>query len=405
MTAWLDGEPMRPGAEPVEPLPTIAGVPFLHPGSGCVIVGPTGSGRSNAAGVACYDASAYGIRSAYLGSEITEGEFNARGSIIAERRGDTIDSELLERLSLVRYINLATAFSAAVIDPQAWVEGMMSRYDIAWIDPLSTVASTLGYDFDRSNSEFVTFYDRFVQPLTTAGMTVVLLENVGHALEAKGRAKGASAKSDRADLTFSCAKAPQGLLIKAQKVRSMRAAFRSGDQWLFDRETFEFRRQHTDGTAGDGDDATFRPTLLMQRVSEFVAANPGVGKKAIRDGVSGRNSYVDEAIRLLIDEGFVEQRPDERGGHHHYPIRPFNDDSDDGPCPDRAQTGVPTVPTLPHSVPNLAPVPAEDRAPRAIQTKSVGHGAQSGHAPACNCHDGPADLIDGRCGRCFGVIA
>ncbi len=48
------------------------------------------------------------------------------------------------------------------------------------------VAATLDHDFDKSNAEFVQFYDTLVQPLVTAGSTGVFFENVGHALEAQG---------------------------------------------------------------------------------------------------------------------------------------------------------------------------------------------------------------------------
>lgn len=394
---------MSPGAEPVEPLPPIPGFPFIHAGAGVVMPGPTGSGRSFLMEVGCYDASRHGVRCAYLGSEVTEAEFHARASVIANARGDEIDDELLEQLANTRYLNLASVIAAAWADPNAWVEGITSRYDVVILDPLSAVASALDLDFERSNNEFIRFYDTLVQPLTARDVAVLLPDNIGHAIEAKSRAKGVSAKSDRADLTFPCSKAPHGLLIKAGKVRTIRAGFQTGDTWLFDRATFQIRRQdpdqHPDESVG------FRPTTLMQRVSEFVERQPGVGKKDIRTGVSGRNNYVDDAIRALIAEGYIEQRTDARGGHHHFPVMPFDAESDEGPCPDLAPNGVPTVPTLPHSVPNLAPMPAEDRAHRAIHAKQYGHGARSDHAPTCNCQNGPADLIDGRCSRCYGVAA
>jgi hypothetical protein len=377
--SWLLGSPMSPGTEPVESLPAIPGFPFLHPGAGAVIPGPTGSGRSFLMQTCCYDAGKLGTRCAYLGSEITEGEFNARAADIAERRGDTINDPLLEQLSIVRYLNLASTITAAMVNPTNWVDGIVERYEVVVIDPLSAVASALDMDFDRSNTEFIRFYDTLIAPLTNRGVTVALPDNIGHAIEAKGRAKGASAKSDRADLTFPCSKAPHGLVIKAQKVRTIRAGFKTGDQWLFDRDTLQIRPQHASETSSEPDGG-FRPTGIMQRVSELVARQPGIGKKDIRQGVSGRNNYIDDAIAALTGEGYIDVQSDARGGHHHHPIRPFIADSDEGPCPDRAHSGVPTVPTVPHSVPNLAPVPGEDGAHRAIRAKQYGHGAASGLA-------------------------
>src|SRR5262249_39993354 len=154
-----------------------------------------------------------------------------------------------------------------------WVNGIAAAYDLVVIDPLSSVASALDLNFDQSNAEFVKFYDRLVQPLTVRGITVVIVENVGHALEAKSRAKGASAKQDRAALTFSCSliSPPPGLVIRAHKVRTVRAAFQRGDEWIFDRDTQTIERRHT--AAGDQPE-TFRPTVLMQRVAELVEREP-----------------------------------------------------------------------------------------------------------------------------------
>ena len=87
MTAhWLDGVPMDPLAVPVEPLPTIAGFPFLHAGAAAIITGPSGGGRSSLMQACAYDAARGDVRVAYLGSEITEAEFNARSAILPSPR-------------------------------------------------------------------------------------------------------------------------------------------------------------------------------------------------------------------------------------------------------------------------------------------------------------------------------
>jgi hypothetical protein len=178
---WLTGAPMDPAAAVAEPLPALRGFPFLHAGGGAVIVGPTGGGRSSLIEAGLYDAARAGARCAYLGSEVTEPEFNARAAVIAQRRGDDVDGELRGELERVRYLNLASAVAQAWTDPPAWVEGVVVRYDLLAIDPLSAVASALDLDFDKSNAEFIRFYDLLVQPLTARGVAVVMVDNVGHA--------------------------------------------------------------------------------------------------------------------------------------------------------------------------------------------------------------------------------
>jgi hypothetical protein len=97
-TDWLTGTPMDPAATPPEPLPALPGFPFLHAGACAVIVGPTGHGRSSLVQAALYDAGLEDEGCAYLGSEVTRGEFDARAAILAELRGDHIDDGLRARL-------------------------------------------------------------------------------------------------------------------------------------------------------------------------------------------------------------------------------------------------------------------------------------------------------------------
>ncbi len=198
-----------------------------------------------------------------------------------------------------------------------------------------------------------------MQPLTTNGVTVAIVDNVGWAPEARNRAKGASAKLDRVDLAFSCSTSAgsTGLIVKAQKVRSVRAAFRKGDEWLFVRDTQQIDRLTTT-TGGDTEHKTFRPTVLMERVSKLVEANPGIGKKDIRKGVTGRGKYVDDALQVLVDDGYIERRevtgPHNSREHHHHTLRPFTEDADAG-VPEGADQSVVSR-RVPRDVPDRCPV-------------------------------------------------
>jgi hypothetical protein len=347
---WLLGSPMDPDATPVEKLPALPGVPFVHEGAGALISGPTGAGRSSLAQAALYDTMAY-LRCAYLGSEVTEDEFNARAANLALLRGDEVNGELRSRCSQVRYLDLPSVVGQAWADPAAWIEGVLASYDLLVIDPLSSVASTLGLDFDTSNAEYVSFYDRLVQPLVSLGIAVLLIDNIGHAEEAKTRAKGVSAKQDRADLVYSCARCanPPGLLVKADKVRSVRAPQRRGDEWLFDRDTQRIERR---GHVDPGDDATstaFRPTIIMEKVSRLVEQEPGLSKRQIRTAIGGKAANVDLALGYLIAEGFLALSEDGQT-HHHHSVRPYREADDRAtastesrPCPDRVPDSVKTT--------------------------------------------------------------
>ena len=362
----------------VEPLPTLPGFPFLIAGAGALIVGPTGGGRSSLVQACAYDAARAGVRVAYLGHEITAAEFDVRAAKLAGLRGHELDDALRADLARVRYLDLISTVARAWEEPAAWVAGMVAAFDVALIDPLSAVESALGLDFERRNTDLVRFWDALVQPITAKGVSVVLVENVGHAIEAKSRAKGASAKSDRADLTFACAlvASPPGLVIRTQKVRSVRAGFRRGDEWTFARDTQTIERQTT---AANDDGDGFRPTHLMEKVSRFVEADPGVTVNAIKQGVSGKREYIAAAIEVLIAEGFIERH--QRGqAQQHRPIRPFREDDESAlePSPDDrdpvgAESAGQTSLTEPresstNTRPGTGSEPSPDRVPASVQT-------------------------------------
>ena len=358
---WLAGTPMDPAATPAEPLPPLPGFPFLIASTAAIIVGPTGGGRSSLLQAAMYDAAAGGLRCAYLGSEVTEPEFNARAADLANRRGDEIDEELRTQLGLVRYLDLAGVIAHAWEHAPEWVDGIVGRYDIVGIDPLSAVASALDLDFDQRNAEFIRFYDRLVAPLTVAGVTVAMTDNLGHAIEAKSRAKGVSAKQDRADLTFACtlSAAPLGLIVKAKKVRSVRAPFKRDDEWIFTRED---QRIAPRGDAPEDPGRSFRPTNIMEKVSRLLEAEPGLTRNAIITAIGGRKANVTLALQLLIAEGFVAIERD-RQAHRHNVATPYRALDDDTTGSTEAQPG-----------PNRGPAPVPAPGPTGAPHTTVGGG-------------------------------
>lgn len=216
--ARYGGLPMDPAAVPGEPLALLPGLPFGYPGASVVIVGPTGRGRSSLVQAALYDAALTGADCAYIGSEVTGEEFNARAADLAGRRGEPVTDELRSKVAHVRYLDIASTIPQAWQDPAGWLEEIVSRYRWVAIDPLSAVASALGLDFDR-NAEYVSFYDRLILPATSRSVGSALVDNIGHAEDAKARAKGASAKQDRADVTITCSlsASPPGLIVKGGK--------------------------------------------------------------------------------------------------------------------------------------------------------------------------------------------
>ena len=163
----------------------------------------------------------------------------------------------------------------------------MSPVSTCWIDPLSTVASVLDLDFDKSNAEFVRFYDRLVQPLAAAGVAVVMLENIGHAIEARGRAKGASAKADRPDLTF-IVQAPResrGARVDRGQGADRPRCVQARRPWTFDRDTQRVSRQAS-AADGGGTVAPNRPD--GEGKPPAWSENSPLGRNEIRSAVTSK---------------------------------------------------------------------------------------------------------------------
>jgi hypothetical protein len=382
---WLEGSPMDPVATPTEHLPTVPGFPFLYAGAGAVIHGPTGGGRSMLAQACLYDAAKGGRRCLYLGHEITEDEFNARARVLAECRGDDVDDgELREQLGRVRYLNLGTVIVQAWADRERWRVDVVERFDVIVIDPVSAAESALAMDFE-SNPEWIRFYDALIQPLTDRGVTVALIDNIGHAKEARRRAKGASAKEDRADLTFSCGPSanPVGVIVKACKVRSARAPHQRGDEWLCRKDTQVVERLTPRAGKDPERSMGFRPTKLMQQVSELIEQNAGLSSRSIRAGVSGRAEYVDLARELLITEGYLAV-DDAADTHHHRSVRAFRE---------RAETD--RVPTVSHRVPDTVRAPVSHRVPGTTYPDAPDTDAVAGSTAGCVPDTAGADRANG----------
>lgn len=311
---WLEGEPVDPLADAPEPLPIPPGVPFAHEGAAVLISAPTGSGKSYLVEAVLLDSALAEVRCAFLSGEVTPAECNARAADIAARRGDALTPEIRSRLAEhLRYLDLGVVLRAAWEDPERWATELAQRYQVVAIDPTSAVASALDLDFDKNNAEYVLFHDRLIKPLVDRGMIVLQVDNIGHAFDARGRAKGVSAKQDKADVVISCASRaqPAALMLKATKVRSVRAPFHRGDAWTFDRETLRIQAVHDD-MPGEA----FKPTGLMERVSRALEEEPGLSRNGVRAAVKGKASYVDLALELLVSEGFVNAERDGQSKRH-----------------------------------------------------------------------------------------
>lgn len=74
-------------------------------------------------------------------------------------------------------------------------------------------------------------------------------------------------------------------------------------------------------------DATFRPTMYMERVSRFLEEIPCASQRGILTGVQGRDSHKKAAIECLVEEGYVRCEVTKRGNQYSN-VTTFRDQED-----------------------------------------------------------------------------
>jgi hypothetical protein len=72
------------------------------------------------------------------------------------------------------------------------------------------------------------------------------------------------------------------------------------------------------------DAPTWRPTVYMERVSEYVTANPGQGRNIIVGCVKGDEHRIKDALTRLVDDGWVRLEKDGQK-HLHYTVKAFSE--------------------------------------------------------------------------------
>lgn len=196
--------------------------------------------------------------------------------------------------------------------------------DLVVFDSQRQFLTSLGYKEDSADdyAEFMVF---IIEPLFVEGVATLILDNTGHADQTRGR--GSSAKGDVNDV-----------LLSLKKTKP------------FDEETqgeveltIEDSRDGSTGSwkmaLGNGVFGTWgrrsAPTpdspdpALLEAASLAVEAEPGIGKKKLRNGLTGRTDKRDRAIDWLVANGHLEVVPASDGGSAlgHHSLRPYRADS------------------------------------------------------------------------------
>jgi hypothetical protein len=224
------------------------------------------------------------------------------------------------------YIRPSDPFTTATLD------ALLAKrtYTLAIIDGLSEAYTLLGLD-PYSNVDAAKFLATLARPIADAGTAVLLIDHVVKAKDGRGRyALGAQHKLAGIAVAYSTdairtpSRTNAGLIkLKIEKdrhghVRShaiadvIALAHITPDN---DGENVAVTLEPPDNSVNDAGE--FRPTVLMGRVWEYINDEPGASRNTIRDTVKGRGEWVDQALTLLITEGYIDRRKEGKSYAHY----------------------------------------------------------------------------------------
>jgi hypothetical protein len=205
---------------------------------------------------------------------------------------------------------------------------------VAVIDSYDAALALFG--LETKNEDVRVFGAVVVDPLRSAGACCLLADHVPKDREKRGRYSiGGQAKLGLADAHLGLSvitplrRGAEGKLkVKAHKdnygLLPPAAVFTLRSHDLTGALTWDVRIEDAEA----GDEATFRPTGLMERVSVFLGSGEAVSRNEIERNVKGKDKFVRQAIDALVREGFAEEELGPRGARLVRLVRPYREDDE-----------------------------------------------------------------------------
>lgn len=261
------------------------------------------------------------------------------------------ESEILAGFHYWRPDGPLTKGAVAAIEREA----EESNPGVVVFDGVSEIATHHGWSIN-DNNEMTALINTYPRPFARRGAAALVLDHVGRDPDRRnGHAIGAQAKKAGVDVAYELVVAAPmsrggtgrvNVFVRKDRpghVRSLVTGARDlvanvhfVSTPLGDIETAEVVLYRMDvqvlAPGGGGNIiaqglSIVRPLETMEAVSRFLELAERIAeppsKNAIKDFIGGRASVVDNAIRSLIDEGFVDIRLGPNRSHLHVSIRPF----------------------------------------------------------------------------------
>lgn len=335
---------------------------LLYAGKINALIGESESGKTWIALAAAAEALSHGQRVAYLDFE--DAPAGITGRLLA--LGATPE-QLLKQLDYIAPDEPLTAQAVAdLADVLAQAPGL------AVLDGVNAAMTMLGLNL-TDNKDVTHFSQLLLRPLKRTGAAVLTVDHVTKSKDGRGlNAIGAQAK--RADIDGAAyiveaiskfGRGHQGKLrLTVSKDRPGHIRAISAGATYAGMATLT---PHDDGTitvtidapADNAERDDFRPTMLMQRVSQFLESEPeGANTNTIKESVKGKGEWIARALAQLVTEGWAACETGPRNARTYTSAKPYREISEHQMPP------VPTdSPPIPTDSRNRSSDPPRDRFP------------------------------------------
>ena len=336
---YLDGtvQPIKPSL-----MPRTDGVALLYPGLTHSLHGESESGKS-------WVAQAEAARILIAGGRVLFVDFESDAGALVERlRLLGVDDEAVQ----ARFSYLHPEVDPRDPNEAAAFAGMLTQgFALAVLDGVTDAVGLFG--LESRDNDALTMWARLLPKRIAdeTGAAVVMVDHVTKDAESRGRfAIGGQAKLATitgAAYTVETAQ-PLGrglrgvIVLRVAKDRPGYVRGHSGRQRASDR-TQEAARVILDSTCegmvtvtveppsdrADSSSSTFRPTTLMERISEALELRltPATTNHLI-DGVGGKAEHKRTALTVLIDEGYIEATDGPNRSRLHTSTKPYRQADD-----------------------------------------------------------------------------
>lgn len=200
------------------------------------------------------------------------------------------------------------------------------------LDGVAEAMALCGLD-ENINRDCALFIKSFPSAVAGRGAAVLLIDHVTKSKEQAGRwARGAGHKLAAVDVTLSLQVVSPFSRSEPGEVRVWCQKDRPGSMAWVRVKGGRLAATMTVDPQGDRtairllapvQEGDFKPTGIMEALSQFIETAGEVSQNAIVKGVSGRQEYKVKALALLVDEGYVERRSGPRNAQLYRSVRPF----------------------------------------------------------------------------------